>query len=301
MDKMKLIYSLCAGIFTISLVITLTWSPASTWSRWLGFLFLSSSIFATYHFYKKEIKISSSYNQISPIRASLGLILIITDILYNVIMKNTFSYFDYGVIIAGLSIILLNINGLSFLKLDEKMIIFASYFIFITLILYGFSFKGLNIIFNSTNADNPFWNWFCADVAHATMLILNFIRPTTSYGSTINFDGFCVNVAYACSGLESISVFFSAILAYFISIREYNIRQIAKYLLIGILILYPINLMRIVTIVLVGYYCGAYEMLLVHSYLGMMIFVLSMTAFWYIVLKNNKTYTETKSISLNRL
>lgn len=289
MDKVKLIYSLCVGVFIVSLVPTLTWRPMYTWARWLGFLLILSSISIAYHTYKKEQKLSLEYNQINLNRVFLGFLLIITDILYNIIMKQDFYYFDYGVIIAGLTIVLLNINWLKFLRLDEKMISFASYFLLITLTLYGLSFKGFNIFFKGIDIYTPFWNWFCMNIVHATLPIFNLIKPTTSCGTIINFDNFRVNVAYPCSGLESISVFFSAVIAYFISIKEYNIRKITKYLVIGFLILYPINLMRIVTIVLIGYYYGTYNMMLVHSYLGMIIFVLSMSAFWYIVLeKKNK-------------
>ena len=95
-----------------------------------------------------------------------------------------------------------------------------------------------------------------------------------------------VSIGYACSGIESISVFFSAVIAYFISIKEYNLRRVAKYLLIGFLMLYLINLIRIVTIVLVGYYYGIDLMMLVHANLGWIFFVLSMTVFWNIVLEN---------------
>lgn len=289
MDKVKLIYSLCVGVFIVSLVPTLTWRPVPTWARWLGFLLILSSILTAYFIYKKEQKFSLKNNQISLNRAFLGFFLIITDILYNIIMREDFYYYDYGVIIAGLIIVLLNINWLKFLRLDEKMIAFASYFLLITLMLYGISFKGLNIFIKNTDIYTSFWDWFCISVVHATLPIFNLIKPTISYDTIINFDNFYVNVAYPCSGLESISVFFSAVIAYFISIKEYNIGKITKYLVIGFLILYPINLMRIVTIVLIGYYYGTYNMMLVHSYLGMIIFVLSMSAFWYIVLeKKNK-------------
>lgn len=289
MDKVKLMYSLCAGVFIVCLVPTLTWRHISTWMRWLGFLVILFSILITYYIYKKEQKSSQKYSQINLNRVFLGLFLIITDTLYNTTMREDFYYFDYGVVIAGLVIILLNMNWLKFLRLNEKIIAFASYFIIITLILYGISFKGLNIFFKSTDIYTPFWDWFCINIVNATLPILNLIKPTTSYGTIINFDGFCVNVIYPCSGLESISVFFSAVIAYFVSMKEYKIRKIIKYLLIGFLILYPINLMRIVTIILIGYHYGTYIMLLVHSYLGMIFFVLSMSAFWYIVLeKKNK-------------
>ena len=37
-------------------------------------------------------------------------------------MKDAFHYFDYGMIVAGLIIVLLNMNWLKFLRLNEQML-----------------------------------------------------------------------------------------------------------------------------------------------------------------------------------
>jgi len=66
--------------------------------------------------------------------ASLGLLLILVDVSYNIIVKDEFRYFDYGRILAGIFIVLLNINWLSFLKIKKQMVIFSSYFVFFTMV-----------------------------------------------------------------------------------------------------------------------------------------------------------------------
>jgi archaeosortase C (PEF-CTERM variant) len=283
-DKMKdntmLIYAVCTSIFIIGLVTTLSWSYTS---RWFGLLLLLISLIIMYYINRKEQN-DNGYNQISLERSSLGFLLIFIDIAYNLIMKDGFRYFDYGIISSGLIIILLNINHLKFLRLDEQKISFSTYFIFITVLLYGFSFEGLDILLKSTGtASNPFWDWFSINVVSVAIPILNFIKPTVSDGAIINFDSFTVSVGYACSGIESISVFFSAVIAYFVSVKEYDVIRVTKYLLIGGILLYIVNLLRIIIIIVTGYYYGISTMMFVHTHLGWIFFVLSMTVFWYLV------------------
>jgi archaeosortase C (PEF-CTERM variant) len=279
-NKTELIYAICTSTFIIGLVTTLSWSYTS---RWFGFLLLLISLFTIYYINKKEQK-NKEYNQISLKRSSLGFLLIFIDVVYNLSMGDSFRYFDYGMISAGLIIVLLNMNYLKFLRLEEQKISFSTYFIFLTVLLYGFSFKGLDIILKSTGtASNPFWDWFSINVVHAAILILNLIKPTIANGSIISFNGFSVSVGYACSGIESISVFYSAVIAYFISVKEYDIIKIIKYLLTGGVLLYVANILRIIIIIITGYYYGVSQMMFVHTHLGWIFFVLSMTAFWYIV------------------
>ena len=66
--------------------------------------------------------------------ASLGLLLILVDVSYNIIFKSEFRYFDYGMIFAGILIILININWLSFLKIEKQEALFSSYFVFFTMV-----------------------------------------------------------------------------------------------------------------------------------------------------------------------
>ena len=276
-------YAFATSGFIAGLVTTLSWSYTS---RWFGLLILLSSLLVMYVTYTKEQKSISEYHDVSfnLMGVSLGLLLIVTDLTYNIIVNDTFNSFDHGMIISGLIIVLLNSNFLKLKILNEHMISFSTYFIFITMVLYGFMFKGIAIILGTTDGgSNVVWDWFNANAGQASAYLLNLIEPTTINGAIVSFDGFSVSIGYACSGIESISVFISAVVAYFISAKKYNLIKNAKYMLIGVTVLYILNVFRLVIIILVGYYYGVSEMMFVHANLGWIMFVLSMAIFWYFV------------------
>jgi len=224
----------------------------------------------------------------------MGLFLIIIDILYNIISADAFKSFDFGVIIAGFLIILLNIGFFSFLKLDRKIISFSTFFLFIMMLLYGFLFSGLPFILGDKDY-NLFFEFATDSVVLIAGYILNIIKPTTINDNLINFHGFKVWIGNPCSGIESISVFFSAVIAYMIASKIKDVKKIFKYLLVGGAILYIINILRVLTIILTGYYLGTEIMQFVHYHLGWVFFLISMGVFWSFVLNN----TDPENLSKN--
>lgn len=278
----KIIYIIDACLFIVGLSTTLSWSYSG---RLFGLILLVISISSGFYLYRKTHRDLKS-SEIDLKQASLGGLLILIDISYNVIMNDPIRYFDYGMLISGILIILLNINLLNFLKLDKKMIDFTSYFIFIILVLYGFLFKGLDILLGVSGDSNPLWEWFNKNVVYISSPFLNLIRPTTINGNTINFDGLSIGIGYACSGIESLSVFFAAVIAYFIAQKERNLLKAVKYILIGGAALYAINILRVIIIILVGYYYGVESLMFVHANLGWIFFVAGMSVFWYLVIKD---------------
>lgn len=277
----KIIYAICSSVFIIGLLTTLSWQYTS---RWIGLALLLSSLSVMYYTYRKDKKSISAPQEVNLKVASLGLLLILVDISYNTIVHDEFRYFDYGMILAGLFIILLNINWLAFLKIEKQMVLFSSYFVFITMVMYGFFFTGVQIILGETGkGSNPLWDWFSGNVVSISMPILNLIGTTTTDGAVISFNGFTVGIGYACSGIESISVFASAVIAYFISINNQDIKKMLKYILIGGAALYIMNILRVMTLILTGYYYGVDTMMFVHENLGWILFVFGMSIFWYLV------------------
>lgn len=276
----KLIYAICSSVFIIGLLTTLSWQYTS---RWIGLALLVSSLSVMYYTYRKDKKDIAAPQEVNLKVASLGLLLILADISYNTIVKDEFRYFDYGMILAGIFIILLNINWLSFLKIEKQMVLFSSYFVFITMVMYGFLFKGINILLGTDGDNNPFWNWFAQNAVSAAVPLLNLIKPTFSDGATISFSGFTVSVGYACSGIESISVFAAAVIAYFIAINNKDFKKMLKYILIGSAALYIMNILRVIILILTGYYYGVDTMMFIHANLGWILFVIGMSIFWYLV------------------
>ena len=214
----------------------------------------------------------------------LGMLLIIANVAYNLSASDPLGSFDYTMIVAGLFIILLNAGLLGFLKLDAMAIDFSTYFTFIFLSLYGAIISGLPFILNMVVL--PFVEYLAEMSLKISIFFLHFIKPAYNIGNVINFSGYSVIVGVPCSGVESMTVFFSAAIAYFISIRERNVRKICLYTIIGIIAMFLMNIARIMVIVLAGYLYGNEAMQIVHYNLSWIMFTLAMTVFWYLVVRD---------------
>jgi archaeosortase C (PEF-CTERM variant) len=276
----KVLYAFSASIFIIGLRLALSWSYNS---RFAGVFMVLIAILITYFNYMKGKKDIAIPQIINSKRVSLGALLILIDIFYNLYASDPFRHFDFGMLLCGLTIILLNLGLFRFLKLDEEMIVFTTYFLFTTMLLYGFLFSGLPFLLKSPT--NPLFDWFTKTVTGVSAIFLNMIRPTSITGNIINFNGFSVGIGYACSGIESISVFFSALVAYFVAARKYTIKKMGKFMLMGGMALYLMNIVRVMIIVMVGYCYGIDTMSFVHQNLGWVIFVCSMAVFWYLLFR----------------
>jgi len=192
---------------------------------------------------------------------------------------------DYGILSIGFIIVLLNMNLLHFLKLDKEMITFITYFLFVFISLHVFLFMGLNTLLSTST--NPVFVLMIHASGRVSAFFLNFIEPTAvvegSKGSALYFSDFKVGLGTACSGVQSITVFLSAILAYFIANREFGIKKICMYTVVGMCILFFMNVLRIMILAMIGYYMGGKAMLLFHTHLGWILFILAMMLFWYLV------------------
>ena len=251
-----------------------------------GIVLLIASSLLLYISYIKNHELSNLSQKPNFKQSFLGLLLILIDISYNLLADSPFKSFDITVLLSGTFVLTLNLGLLNFLKLDEKMTRFTSYFLFIIIGLYGFLFTGLNTFFGDSKGSNFFWEWFNNNVVYISMPFLNLVRPTTINGNIINFDGFSVGIGYACSGVESLSVFFAAVIAYFIAKKEYNVSKIVKFMLIGGITLYILNILRVLIIIFVGYFHGIDTMMFVHTHLGWIFFLIGMSIFWYLVLED---------------
>ena len=280
----KFIYALNLGILLAGLRLLFMWGHTS---KLLGLGLVSISLLMLYINYIKDKKDVAVLSHVNMRNASLGLFLIFIDVSYNLYIGDAFRYFDYGMLLSGLFIILLNMNVLGFLKLDKEMIYFTTYFIFILMLALIFLSTGITFIYNfiyaSNSSKNPFYILMTNLAVKNSAFFLDLIKPTTLIENTIDFDGFKVGIAYPCSGIESMTVFLSAVIAYFVAIKEKNVKKIFIGTIMGIVILYFINILRIIIITSVGYYMGTEAMHFTHNNLGWIMFVMGMFVFWYLV------------------
>ena len=278
----KIVYTLSASLFFVGLGTAMSWAYYTP--RTFGVILMAISILISYYVYRSSHEAIFLKHVINIKQLSLGILLIFIDVIYNLFFSDNFGPFDTGIILAGISIVAVNLIGLKYLGLEDKMVKFATYFIFVTIVSYSTLYTGMERIFGTSGDDNPFYNLFTSIVIKLVHPILNIIRPTTVNGNIITFDGFSVGIGYACSGIESLAVFFSAIMAFHFTQSRRNIRKSVKFLLIGGLALYFMNLIRVIIIILVGYFFGSDWLMYVHANLGWIIFVLGMAVFWYLAI-----------------
>jgi len=276
-------YILSASLFVAGLVGTLAWTKGG---KSYGFAILLVSIAIGYYAYRKAHENIPNGDLIDIKQAGMGALLILIDVLYNLIKNDAFRGFDYGMILSGIFIILLNVGALAFLKFDRKMLTFISFFIFIVILLYGFFFKGIEMIVGGSGDKNPMWNWFGFQTVYLSSLVLNLVKPATAIANTIDFNGFRATVGYASSGIESISAFFAALIAYFVAKKERDLKKMGLYMLIGGVILMAMNILRVTILMMVGYFYGIPAFDFFHAYLGTTFFVAGMVVFWHYLFKN---------------
>ncbi len=281
----KILYAFFFGLFITGLRIIFMWGHTS---KLIGFGMVLFSLLATYIIYAKVQKIKVLSLEIDKRNMSLGLILIIVDLTYNLLSADELRSFDYGMLLSGMFIIVLNSSILNFLKLDKEIINFVSYFFFVLMISIGFLGTGVTYINNyihGENLSNPIYTSMTDLTVKNSAFVLNQIKSTNLTNNIINFDGFQVGISYPCSGIESLTVFISSIIAYFSAKKEKNMKKIAISTLLGIIFLYLLNILRIVIIVLVGYSFGNEALHFTHNNLGWIFFVVGMSLFWYIIIE----------------
>jgi exosortase/archaeosortase family protein len=97
-------------------------------------------------------------------------------------------------------------------------------------------------------------------------------------------------ISTACSGIYSFGIFASAYTAFLLTEYERPSRRLWLMLGLGFLASYAANLLRMVVIILVGYYSDSAQtdlqvLLLAHSYAGWIIFLAWLALFWGVLFK----------------
>jgi len=120
--------------------------------------------------------------------------------------------------------------------------------------------------------------------AYADMTLLKF--------HNIDGDFMSVNIGRNCSGLHSVVIFVSAFFTYaIITYRRFD-AEIFLFAILGVIISYISNLLRMFIIVLVGIYVDYEAMLWTHHYIGWIIFTIWIFLFWELF---TRSYTLTKA------
>lgn len=285
----KIFYALCIALLLVGIrILTLpSMHTSKPIYKLLAFSLICVPLLILYLAYKSKTDIESDFTGQGNFKfVCLGFLLILLDLSYNVYTSDALAHIDYTVLSIGIIIILLNTRISNYLRLDTKMVTFSSYIISIFLLFYLFFFK-LPYMISGSDTINPFLGPITKVSLTISAALLNFIKPTFAEGVHVNFDGFTVEIGDSCSGVVSMTVFLSAVVAYFIAVKERDYKKMCVYTTIGISIIFFLNVLRIMTIVMVGYHFGNETMLFVHENFGWVLFMLAMTVSWFLIIRES--------------
>lgn len=283
----KVLYAIGISLLIAGLRILLMWSDYS--SNLMGLIILCFALLIIYITFKKDAKPSRMRVEINTKYILLGFILVIVDLIYNIMANDSFNNFDYGMIIAGLIIILLNMNLLQIIHIESKTKEFITLFLFFTMSISATLSTGITYIYTmiTGNSINPISQIVTSLTIKSSFFFLKLIKNSSLTDNVINFDGMRIAISYPCSGVETIILFLSVIAAYFISNREKNIMKMLSYTIFGIIMFYCINILRVVIIFLVGYHFGINALEFTHYNLGWILFTVGMIVYWSILLNDH--------------
>lgn len=90
-----------------------------------------------------------------------------------------------------------------------------------------------------------------------------------------------IGIDNSCSGIWSLSAFTLAMLLVLIVFPNL-FRRWLQYFVVGFVVTYVINIIRIIFVCFVGYFTGSYEQVMfTHTHVGWILFTLWMIVFWY--------------------
>jgi len=153
------------------------------------------------------------------------------------------------------------------------------------------------IFYGSLVTLNGTWGFVVNDFAqkhiapvssHLAYSFLNFLGyPVSISGTTItiiskNGEAISATVAGACSGIKGVTLFTLMIIGLLIG-SQIKYRWRVLIILIGALIIFSLNILRISLIFIFGYYYGQRGLDIGHHWLGNILFLSFILSYWYII------------------
>ena len=239
--------------------VLILWSPNF---KFLGIFFFVSYLFLEYNFFDGQLN-----------RNGIWIILL------------SLIYFVYEYIPTELN------KGINY-------IFIFSHILFILIIL-----PSILINFNTNYIIEPTAFWYSSsDLVYYILAIpLESMLNLTGYwaeaeGTTISFEDLVAHkvqrvvIGESCSGLHSVSIFISAFISYILIFYDKISIKSILLMIMGVIMSYLANLVRMYIIVLSGHYYGLDILLWVHSNIGSLIFILWTYIFFYIFSKYDSSF-----------
>lgn len=210
----------------------------------------------------------------------LGIIILIADLAYNIGSGSEIQTLDTMVLFLGVSLISVNIKNNKISSMGEFGTYFSSIFLLFFLVVYAMPSRlGSNIY--------DYYGYYATTIP--ALFLLDSINISLHMDSLTTFHVYGVEDIYykidlGCFGFYSMMLIISTVLAYRLTSPNKSQHSLVKITAVLIATSYLANLLRIIILVLVGYYYGMATMLVLHTFLGWALFaaIVLPTTYFYL-------------------
>ncbi len=228
--------------------------------------------------------------RLKPFFPILGIALIVIDLLYNLYISTTPEILTHDSIVLLFGAVMIAYNFIPNSYERERDFIFLFFAGLIAILVVPLMLTRLVI----GNIDESVSLYSAYLLAPEVSGFLNLIGiPATVDWLTITFPTqagpqISVYISTACSGIYSFTIFASAFISFVLTEYDRVDRKVGLLMALGIITAYVANILRMVVIVLVGYYTytpqeGLQAMLVAHSNAGWIIFLIWIGLFWFLM------------------
>ncbi|MCX9012565.1 MAG: archaeosortase C [Candidatus Methanoperedens sp.] len=211
----------------------------------------------------------------------LGSVIIIADILYNLKTGSSIQTLDTMLIFLGISLVFTSVKNDSASSMGRFGVYFSSIFLLLFLIVYVIPSRLGSSIYD-------YYGYYA--ITLPAMFIWQSLGFSLHLDSLTTFHVYGIEDIYykidlGCFGFYSMILIVSTVLAYRLILPSKNPPSLVKVTVILIIASYLANLLRVLSLVSIGYYYGFDTMLIFHTFLGWALFVVIVLPMAYVYLK----------------
>ena len=211
----------------------------------------------------------------------IGIVIVAVDVLYNLKTGSDIQTLDTMLIFLGISLISTSMKSDYARSMGQFGVYFSSIFLLLFLVVYAIPSRlGSNIY--------DYYGYY--GITLPAMIIWQSLGLLLHMDTLTTFHAYGVEEIYykvdlGCFGFYSMILIISTVLAYRLTAPSKNPSGLIKITLVLVIASYLANLLRILSLVSIGYYYGLETMLLFHTFLGWVLFVAIVLPMAYVYLK----------------
>jgi exosortase/archaeosortase family protein len=230
---------------------------------------------------------------------ALGVAIVVLDLTYNYVLSASPALLTEDIIVLLSAAALLG-YGLAPPRYARERDFVLLFFVFLDLLLVV-PLLAARVVTHSIDASVDVYSWTALapetgavlsllGVPNSVHAVAGFTAPGLTFTPVHSSVAATLVISTACSGIYSLGIFAAAYIAFLLTEYAHPSRRLWLVLGLGFLASYAANVLRMVIIVLVGYYTDTAQsdlqnLLLAHSYAGWVVFLAWLALFWGVLFR----------------